>query len=83
MQYFSNAPTLAGRMAVTPTVACTPPNPFDCVIFGFHQSASKGVDLTDAITNKAAAGAMETCWDCENKLIEEGATTIHHQKGLD
>ena len=33
MQYFSNAPTLAGRMPVTPTVACTLPNPFDCVIF--------------------------------------------------
>ena len=38
-------------------------------VFSFHQSAPKGVDLSDArITNKAVAGAMETCWDCENKL---------------
>ena len=53
-EYFSNAPTAtkAGRMPATPTVACTPPNPCACdMIFGFYQSARKGVDMSDAITN--------------------------------
>ena len=45
-------PIKASRMPVTPTVACTLPNlvRVTAMIFGFHQSARKGVDMSDTIT---------------------------------
>ena len=63
-EYFSNAPTKAGRIPVTPTVGLHSAKPCDSdMIFGFHQSARKGVGMSDAITNKAAAAALKTCRD--------------------
>ena len=76
-KYFSNAPTKAGWMPVTPTVACTLPGPrVTAMIFGFHQSARKGVDMSNAITSKEAAAAKKTCRDCEKKLTTTLAKKI-------
>ena len=78
-EYFSNAPTKAGRMPVTPTMACTLPNPCDCDDLRFSSECTE-VRRHEWRHNELSSSCCdEYMWDCGNKLNLEGNATIDHK----